>query len=195
MKPSPEAPAAPAPAPAGVAIVPTDLHHADSLRQALGSVARERRWLAAVEPFSEVETRAFVQWNRAAGVPLFVATLGETVLGWCDIVRLYPYPGFGHNGRLGMGVVAAWRGRGLGRSLLDHALRAAPDAGFRRVELELYASNVAALRLYRSRGFRTEGIKRAMRILDGKVEDVVCMSRRVGTGGPDWPTVGGQPPK
>jgi ribosomal protein S18 acetylase RimI-like enzyme len=166
--------------PAGVSIVSTDLHHAASLREALGSVAQERRWLATLEPFSDTETRAFIQWNRAAGVPLFVATLGDTVLGWCDIVRLYPHPGFEHNGRLGMGVVAAWRGRGLGRSLLDHALKASPEAGFRRVELEVYASNEIALGLYRSRGFEVEGVKRAMRILDGRVDDVVCMARPVG---------------
>lgn len=163
--------------PAGVAILPTDPGHAAGLREALGSVARERRWLAAVEPFSEGETRAFVEVNRAAGVPQFVAVAGSTVVGWCDIVRLYPFPGYGHNGRLGMGIVAPWRGRGLGRALLDRALGAAAGAGFDRVELEVYGSNTVALALYRSRGFEIEGIKRGMRRLDGRVEDVVCMAR------------------
>lgn len=168
--------------PSRVLIVPTRPSHASSLREALGEVARERRWLATVEPFSEVETRAFIEVNRSAGSPLFVAVLDATVVGWCDIVRLYPFPGYEHNGRLGMGVVAGWRGRGLGGRLLDRALDAAPGAGFRRVELEVYASNTAAIALYRRRGFEIEGVKRGIRILDGRVEDVVCMARPVGGG-------------
>ena len=185
-QPFPARPARPAPGvgalPAGVVLVPTEPGHAPALREALGSVARERRWLAAVEPFSEAETRAFIRINRLAGVPQFVAVAGPLVVGWCDIVRLYPHPGYEHNGRLGMGVVEGWRGRGLGRALIDRALGMAPEAGFERVELEVYGSNTAALALYRAFGFQVEGLKRAMRRLDGRVDDVVCMARRFDPG-------------
>lgn len=168
-----------------ISIVPTDPGHAVSLCEAVGEVARERRWLAAVEAFTEGETQLFVQLNRAAGVPQFVALCGPKVVGWCDIVRLYPYPGYEHNGRLGMGVLAPWRGQGLGRGLLDQALSAALAAGFRRVELEVYASNTAALALYQRCGFVVEGVKRAMRVLDGRVDDVVLMARAITDGPPE----------
>ncbi len=168
--------------PPSISIVPTASGHAASLCQAVDKVARERRWLAAVEGFSASETHLFVQLNQAAGVPQFVALCELTVVGWCDIVRLYPHPGYDHNGRLGIGVVAAWRGQGLGRGLLDQALSAALGAGFRRVELEVYASNIAALSLYHSCGFAVEGVKRAMRLLDGRVDDVVLMACPVGDG-------------
>ncbi len=123
--------------------------------------------------------------GAAAGVPQFVALCGLTVVGWCDIVRLYPHPGYEHNGRLGIGVVAAWRGRGLGRGLLEQALSAASGAGFRRVELDVYASNTAALSLYKSCGFTVEGVKRAMRLLDGRVDDVVLMACSMTDGSPE----------
>ena len=171
--------------PPSISIGPTSAGHAVSLCEAVGEVARERRWLVAVEGFSESETRLFVQLNQAAGVPQFVALCGLTVVGWCDIVRLYPHPGCGHNGRLGIGVVAAWRGQGLGRGLLDHALSAASGAGFRRVELEVYASNTAALSLYTSCGFTVEGVKRAMRHLDGRVDDVVLVACSMTDGSPE----------
>jgi ribosomal protein S18 acetylase RimI-like enzyme len=168
--------------PPGVVLMPTGPGHAPGLCEALGSVARERRWLAAVEPFSEAEMRAFIQINRSSGVPQFVAVAGPLVVGWCDIVRLYPHPGYEHNGRLGMGVVEGWRGRGLGRALIDRALGMAPGVGFERVELEVYGSNTPALALYRAFGFEVEGVKRAMRRLDGRVDDVVCMARRFDPG-------------
>jgi ribosomal protein S18 acetylase RimI-like enzyme len=79
-----------------------------------------------------------------------------------------------------MGVVSDWRGLGLGGALIDAALEAAPRSGFTRIELEAFASNTAALGLYRSRGFEQEGLKRGVRILDGQVEDFVCMALRLG---------------
>ena len=81
-----------------------------------------------------------------------------------------------------------WRlgwGQGAGRQLLDRALNAALGAGFRRVELEVYASNMAAVSLYQSRGFGAEGVKRAMRVLDGRVDDVVLTACSTTDGPPE----------
>jgi putative acetyltransferase len=73
----------------------------------------------------------------------------------------------------------------LGRGLLDQALSAALAAGFRRVELEVYASNAAALALYQRCGFVVEGVKRGMRVLDGRVDDVMLMARAMTDGPPE----------
>jgi RimJ/RimL family protein N-acetyltransferase len=65
--------------------------------------------------------------------------------GWCDIVR-NPIEGFRHVGRLGMGLLPEYRGRGLARHLAVQTIRAALTAGMERIELEIFASNEAALR-------------------------------------------------
>jgi GNAT superfamily N-acetyltransferase len=52
-----------------------------------------------------------------------------------------------------MGALPAARGSGLAPQLLDDLLRRAVDAGVRDAELECFAQNERALRLYRSRGF------------------------------------------
>lgn len=57
--------------------------------------------------------------------------------------------------RLGtMGAPAASRGGGAARLLLDDFIERAQAAGSGRVELECFAQNERALRLYRGRGFR-----------------------------------------
>jgi ribosomal-protein-alanine N-acetyltransferase len=58
---------------------------------------------------------------------------------------------------LDLAVLPEARGRGVGRALLDDALRALHQGGARQVFLEVRAANAAAQRLYRSRGFRTVG--------------------------------------
>lgn len=54
-----------------------------------------------------------------------------------------------------IGVVPGFRGLGLGRALLARALAGFRAAGAARVYLEVTAQNAAAIRLYRSVGFRS----------------------------------------
>lgn len=149
---------------------------AGSFGATVDSVARERRWLMAVEGFPAEATCEFVRHNVARGHPHWVAVHGASVVGWCDIVPWSGFPGFGHNGRLGLGVLHQYRRAGLGGRLLASALAAARQGPFRRIELEVFADNTAARSLYRRFGFREEGVKRRARILDGKTQDLVCLA-------------------
>jgi predicted GNAT family N-acyltransferase len=81
---------------------------------------------------------------------LHVVALGEgRVVGTC---RVLPE---GETARLGrMAVEPAWRGRGVGRALLEAGERAAREAGAARVELHAQAE---ARRLYESGGYRARG--------------------------------------
>jgi ribosomal protein S18 acetylase RimI-like enzyme len=97
------------------------------------------------------------------------------VVGWVDIERV-AWEGMRHVGRLGMGLLPEFRGRGLGRMLLQAALTAAAHAGLRRVELEVYASNGPAIALYRAMGFDDEGRKVGARELDGRPDDLLVMA-------------------
>ena len=48
--------------------------------------------------------------------------------------------------------------------------------GWCDIELEVFASNTAAIALYRALGFVTEGTKRRARKLDGEYDDNVVMA-------------------
>lgn len=61
-----------------------------------------------------------------------------------------------------LGVCPAWRGRGLGKRLLRHALGLTQRAGSARMLLAVDEANKPALRLYRSMGFQSTGRKTAM---------------------------------
>jgi RimJ/RimL family protein N-acetyltransferase len=96
-------------------------------------------------------------------------------VGWCDVERLH-LEGFRHVGRLGMGVLQAYRRQGIGRRLAMAAITAARTAGIERIELEVFASNAGAIRLYDRLGFEHEGVKRQARKLDGRYDDIVLMA-------------------
>lgn len=122
------------------------------------------------------EARAFLAQARAHGMIQCVAIEEVRVVGWCDVSPVR-WEGMRHCGRLGMGVLAGWRGRGIGTRLLVETVEAAERAGLTRVELEVFRKNAAAIRLYERHGFVHEGVKRQARIVDGIADDLICMAR------------------
>ncbi len=149
--------------------------YVQGLCAAVAAVARERRYLASVEGFPLEQTRQVAQAIADDGGVLFVVLDHDTVVGWCD-VRRSGFQGFRHVGILGIGLLAEYRNRGIGPALLTHTIEAASAVGVTRIELEVYASNTRALRLFERAGFVTEGVKRRARLLDGREDDVVCMA-------------------
>jgi ribosomal protein S18 acetylase RimI-like enzyme len=156
-------------------IVPIAQEHIDGFRAAVDSVARERRYLALLEAPAEADVKKYVRGNIAERVPHFVAIADGKVIGWCDIA-LKPRPTLRHSGVLGMGVLSEYRGRGIGRALIDATLQAAGASGISRIELTVRVDNEPAKRLYERFGFVTEGLcKRHMRV-DGEFKDSWLMA-------------------
>ena len=156
-------------------IVPISEKHIESFHKCLDAVARERLYLVFIEAPPLESTREFVLPNIARGVPQYVAVSGGEVIGWCDITPLR-LEGFTHCGRLGMGVHRDYRGRGLGHRLVTQTIAKAKEKGLEQIELEVFASNTPAIKLYEKVGFVVEGVKEKARKLDGVYDDILEMA-------------------
>jgi ribosomal protein S18 acetylase RimI-like enzyme len=162
-----------------ITIAPITLAHAASFHACLDAVAREKRWLAQIEapPLERIE--GFVRDSVAADAAQFVALDGDEVVGWADIFPAWAHA-VAHTGTLGMGLLPAWRGQGLGRALLLACIAKARRQGITRITLQARADNTVAVRLYEAVGFQHEArLERAMRF-DGMHFDALQMSLWVG---------------
>jgi RimJ/RimL family protein N-acetyltransferase len=82
-----------------------------------------------------------------------------------------------HVATFGMAVRAAWQCRGIGTALLAAAIRHAKESScIRRLDLQVYADNDRAIRLYKRLEFVTEGILRKAILRDGKFIDEIMMA-------------------
>jgi len=158
----------------GVVIRPIVLRDIEQFRDVTNVVMRERAFLAFVEGFPIDEAAAFVARNLRLANPQFVADDDGRIVGWCDI-RRETIPVYAHVGHMGMGLLADYRGRGIGERLLRATIDAARAAGFERIELTVYARNVRAAALYRKVGFAHEGTRIRGKKLDGEYDDVHLM--------------------
>lgn len=107
------------------------------------------RWFRDARPLGNEE---HVQWIaqrvRAEPVSMWVACLGREPTG---CARLDP----DENGQAEVSVVVdgRYRGRGIGRLLLEHCATAAADRGIRLLRAEIRTDNAASIALFESAGY------------------------------------------
>lgn len=119
------------------------------------------------------------QWlaDRGARHPVFIAETDGHIVGWASLNRFNPRPAYDHVADLSVYIERGWRGRGVGRRLLDALEQAARDIGYHKLVLAAFPFNPAGMALYERVGFRTVGIYREQGRLDGRWVDTIVMEK------------------
>lgn len=156
-------------------ITPITEHYIESFRQAVGSVAREKKYLAFLDAPSFEMSKSFVQSNIRDNWPHLVAIIDNKVIGWCDITSLNR-PVFSHVGCMGIGVLKEYRGNGIGQQLLTQALSLASIKGLTRIELTVREDNKRAIAMYQKFGFVIEGVHQKSVLIDNKYYNQLFMA-------------------
>jgi RimJ/RimL family protein N-acetyltransferase len=81
---------------------------------------------------------------------------------------------------IGIGVLEAMRGRGVGGALMAAIELWARGAGIHRLQLPVVTSNAPAIALYRKAGFEVEGVLRESAQVDGRSLDQFMMAKLLG---------------
>lgn len=122
-------------------------------------------------------------WRKRIGeasdsVFSMVAVVDDRLVGQLSIETFPNRPRRRHVGRLGISVHAEWQGKGVGTALMAAAVDLADNwLNLTRLELEVYASNAAAIHLYERFGFTHEGTMRQHAFRDGEYVDSNMMGR------------------
>jgi ribosomal protein S18 acetylase RimI-like enzyme len=133
-------------------------------------------WQSSPAPAPLPGTRFF---EPRAGRPedVLVAVSGGAVVGYVHVGPPTPVPSNRHVLMIrGLAVDPARRGEGIGRRLVDAAVREGRDRGARRITLRVLAPNTAARDLYDAAGFVVEGVLHEEFLLEGRYVDDVLMA-------------------
>lgn len=127
------------------------------------------------------DTPAFWQQRLAesrAESTWIVAEVDGVVVGHGNLIAR-TRPRIDHVGAIGVLAVQDDRaGRGIGSAILAALLGVADDwRGLKRVELEVFAGNAPAIRLYERHGFTIEGRRVKAAYNDGGYADLLMMAR------------------
>mgnify|MGYP003647940240 CR=1 FL=1 len=101
-------------------------------------------------------------------IPNFVAIDGLELVG---AVEVFPGSMCGFNddnaerrGYLGIQLAQRYRGKGIGRKLMQAAIDDARSYGFEVIELTVFQSNIAAIELYEKLGFKHTGYGKSIEL-------------------------------
>lgn len=123
---------------------------------------------------SEVE--AWAERSRN-GRYRFVAEADGKAIGYGSLSQTMR-PRRMHSGDVGMYVSRDYWGHGVGSLLMQEMLNFADNwLDLRRIELDVYTDNDAAIRLYEKFGFETEGTKKKIAYGNGRWQDAYLMAR------------------
>ena len=108
---------------------------------------------------------------------MLVVEAGGRVVGWGSLNAFNPRRAYDHVADFSLYVDREWRGRGLGRRLLDALIARARALGYHKLVLSAFPWNQGGMTVYRRAGFREVGTYREQGLLDGRWVDTVVMER------------------
>jgi L-amino acid N-acyltransferase YncA len=119
------------------------------------------------------------QWLEAHGPrhPVLVAESDGAVVGWASLNVFNARRAYEHVADLSLYVERDWRGRGVGRQLLEALVASARELGFHKLVLAAFPWNAAGMRAYARAGFREVGTYREQGRLDGRWVDTIVMEK------------------
>lgn len=123
--------------------------------------------------------KALLTFLDRSNCGLFVAGTGAQLVGFLEAAG-GDFRRNRHSAVIVLGVLEGYRGRGIGKRLLEELEKWSSERGVTRLELTVMAHNERALRLYERAGFVTEGTRRRSLLVDGKWVDEFLMAKVLG---------------
>jgi len=123
------------------------------------------------------EERAHWLTARDARHPALVAERDGDVVGWASLNVFNPRRAYEHVADISIYIEREWRGRGVGRQLLEALIARATELGYHKLVLAAFPFNEAGMRAYGRAGFREVGIYREQGRLDGRWVDTIVMEK------------------
>jgi RimJ/RimL family protein N-acetyltransferase len=171
-----------------VRVMPTSLtirtalpSDAEALAAYIGAIVDEQLpvlFARAAPPTPEQVAKMIARNAEDERSALFVAVEKGAILGMLDFSPL-ARPQQRHVGSFGMSVARGARGRGIGTRLLRALYAFAKEQGYRKLELEVFATNGPAIVLYESHGFVHEGGRRGAVMVGEETVDLLMMGKGI----------------
>jgi L-amino acid N-acyltransferase YncA len=159
-----------------VATLETELRTPDERRQWLASRS-SRHPVIVAEPEG---LSADAEPGRASLRPPSVQaglTVPATTIAWASLNVFNARESYRFVADISVYVERSWRGKGVGRALLEKLTELGRQHGFHKLVLSAFPGNAGGMALYAKSGFRTVGIYHEQGQLDGKWVDTIVMEK------------------
>lgn len=138
------------------------------------------RYADEVAAGTEAQRRLVEASESAAAELTLIAEVDGALCACAGFAPPAPCEKCRHRGAMGISVLRAYWGLGLGSLLMESLIGCARAAGFEQLELEVVTGNDRAVALYRRFGFAAYGVReKAFRLRGGGYQSLCLMVREL----------------
>lgn len=138
---------------------------------------------ADTEPVTPESRKFWFAEHSPQSRPLWVVENQGKVCGWVSFQSFYGRPAYQSTAEVSIYIHADYRGKGLGRFLLDKAIMASPELHIKTLLGFIFGHNTPSLALFERAGFQRWGFLPNVAELDGVERDLVIVGKRLITHG------------
>ena len=141
---------------------------------------QQRFATADLEPVTVEQRRAWFDDHDPAQLPIYVAEHEGSVAGWCSLSAYRPgRAALRRTAEISYYVRTGCRKQGVGRTLVEHAIKDAPRLGKHVLFAIVLEKNIASINLLKKAGFDLWGTLPEVALVDGELIGHVYYGRKV----------------
>jgi phosphinothricin acetyltransferase len=135
---------------------------------------------ADTEPLSVEQRLPWFEEHEPARRPIWVMEHEEEVVGWLSLSDFFDRrPAYHATAEIGVYVREGDRGKGIGRRLVEEAIRRGPELGLKTLTAGAFVHNDTSVRLFEKLGFREWAYFPNVAELDDVERDLVVLGLRL----------------
>ena len=157
-------------------IRPARLADAPEIIAAIDAVCAEKIYLLSERYVPNAPWEAVLRQEETPNHLLLAPVMDERIIGWCRVFA-GPFPKTGHVADVGIGLLAPYRGQGIGAALMEHAIAWAIARGFEKLTADTFDDNARARALFRKMGFVESGARHRQYKINGIYRDQILLER------------------
>ena len=131
---------------------------------------------------SEISVESRMEWLKQHDPnkrPLFVHEEDGKVVGWISFQSFYGRPAYDHTAEISIYISSKYRGKGLGRLLLEKSLELTKQLDIKTIVCFIFSHNIPSIKLFKSFGFEEWGLLPNVAEMDGVEYSLSIMGKRV----------------
>lgn len=138
-----------------------------------------RKACGYTEPVSVESRESWYQQHPANRRPIWVMEIDDKIVGWLSFQFFYGTPAYHATAEISIYIAPNYQGMGIGRKLLDKAIRDSSKLGIKTLIGFIFAHNQPSLKLFEKLGFQRWGYLPRVADMENQELDLIIVGLRV----------------
>ncbi|WP_042352130.1 GNAT family N-acetyltransferase [Bacillus massiliigorillae] len=143
------------------------------------STISSRMVTADTEPVSVQSREKWFHEHSPSRRPLWIVEYEGKECGWISFQSFYGRPAYNRTAEISIYIHEDFRGKGLGKAMLQKAIDACPELQIKTILGFIFAHNEPSLRLFKHFGFAQWAHLPKVAELDGVERDLIILGKRI----------------